>query len=299
MNAYIKRTIETAHKSIRIKQGTSTSRCLFLLLVWVMALPGWAQDDQKEQLVVPLSSPGKAGSLEVGLVNGSIRIIGYEGKEVLIDAVARVNKQKNKEESSEEKPASGGMRRISGGNSFQLSAEERNNRVQVNADSWRRSVDLTIRVPRQFSLKLSTVNHGNIEVENVSGQIEVNNVNGDIELRNVSGSAVANTVNGKLIAAFREVSPDAPMAFTTLNGPVDVTFPGSVKMSPRMKSDRGEIYSDFDMALEKSQPKVDRSSKSGVYRVSIEEGVSGKINGGGPQVLMKNMYGNIYLRKSK
>ena len=280
-------------------KATFTSRCLLFLCVWVMALPGSAQDDQKEQLVVPLSSPGKVGSLEVGLLNGSIRIIGYEGKEVVIDAIARLSKRKNKEEDSEEKPASGGMRRISSGNSFQLSAEERNNRVQVNSDSWKSSVDLTIRVPRQFSLKLSTVNNGDIEVENVSGQIEVNNVNGNIELRNVSGSAVANTVNGKLIAAFREVSPDAPMAFTTLNGPVDVTFPGSVKLSPRMKSERGEIFSDFDMTLEKSQPKVDRSSKSGVYRVSIEDWVSGKINGGGPQVLMKNMNGNIYLRKSK
>jgi hypothetical protein len=269
-----------------------------LLFFFCWAPNGWAQDSVKEQLVVPLSNPGKPGSLEVGLLNGSIRVIGYEGKEVVIDAVARAGKKRNSDD-DEAKPAPGGMRKISSGQSFELTAEERNNRVEVNSDSWKRSVDLTIKVPRQFSLKLSTVNHGDIEVENVSGQIEVNNVNGSIELRNVSGSAVANTVNGKLIATFREIAPDAPMAFSTLNGAVDVTFPGNAKMSTKMKSERGEIYSDFDMVVEKSQPKVDHSSKTGTYRISIEDWVQGKINGGGPQVLMKNMNGNIYLRKAK
>jgi hypothetical protein len=292
------RNRRAAHIKVRGKITRFSVQLLLFLCSWALALNGWAQDSVKEQLVVPLSNPGKPGSLEVGLLNGSIRVIGYEGKEVVIDAVTRAGKKRNSDD-DEAKPAPGGMRKISSGHSFELTAEERNNRVEVNSDSWKRSVDLTIKVPRQFSLKLSTVNHGDIEVENVSGQMEVNNVNGSIELKNVSGSAVANTVNGKLIATFREIAPDAPMAFSTLNGAVDVTFPGNAKLSTKMKSERGEIYSDFDMAVEKSQPKIDHSSKTGTYRISIEDWVQGKINGGGPQVLMKNMNGNIYLRKAK
>jgi hypothetical protein len=41
--------------------------------------------EQKEQLVVPLSEPGKPFKLNVGLINGSIKVVGYEGKDVVID----------------------------------------------------------------------------------------------------------------------------------------------------------------------------------------------------------------------
>jgi hypothetical protein len=131
------------------------------------ALPGFAQDDAKEvkeQLVVALSSPNKPGSLEVGLVNGSIRVTGYNGKEVVIDASVRARKSR-----SSEQTAPGGMRRLSAGTSLNLTAEEKNNRVEISTDSHSRSIDLAIKVPENFSLKISTVNNGNIVVENVAG----------------------------------------------------------------------------------------------------------------------------------
>lgn len=289
---------------------------LLLITIWIGLRPAVAQDDVKEQLVVPLTDPGKPGSLEVGLVNGSIHVIGYSGKEVIIDATSVTRKGGKHDDDDEEedddndnlnnntntnhnKPSPAGMKRISGGNSLELTAEERNNRVEVNSDSWKRAVNLTIKVPQQFSLKLNTVNHGTIIVENVRGEIEVENVNGAVELSDITGSVVANTVNGNVIVKFKDITPNAPMAFTTLNGNVDVTFPASLKASAKMKSERGEIYSDFDMTVEKSQPKVDRSTQTGAYRVSIEDWVYAKINGGGAQILMKNMNGNIYLRKLK
>ena len=92
------------------------------------------------------------------------------------------------------------MRRISTGNSFDMSAEEKNNRIHVNARQHQKPVTLTIKVPQRFSLKLHTVNNGDITVENVNGELEINNVNGAIELTNIGGSAVAQTVNGNLKA---------------------------------------------------------------------------------------------------
>lgn len=269
-------------------------------LILLGTAPVLAQSDVKEQLSVPLTDPGKPGSMEVSLINGSIHVVGYNGKEVVIDATSDSGRHgRNEERSTSRNSESGGMRRIQMNNPFELSAEERNNRVRVNANSIRTPVVLTIKVPQRFSLKLHTVNNGDITVDNVNGELEVNNVNGAIELTNVSGSAVANTVNGNLIAAFRDIDDNKPMAFSTLNGKVDVTFPSSVKASVKMKSDRGDIFSDFDIDVEKSQPKASRSSQGGMYRVTIEDWVYGKINGGGPEVMMKSMQGNIYVRKGK
>ncbi|GAB3175536.1 DUF4097 family beta strand repeat-containing protein [Telluribacter humicola] len=282
---------------------------LLILLLLSGATPLIAQTDAKEQLTVPLSDPSKPGNLEVGLINGSIQIVGYNGKEVLIEAVAGSEegsmkikekiKTKGNGTSSDDSPvSSAGMRRITPTNGFELTAEEKGNRVKVESNSFTRTVNLTIKVPQKFSLKVSTVNNGTISVENVNGELEMDNVNGPIELTNVGGSAVANTINGAIKATFTNVNASAPMAFSTLNGRIDVTFPASAKANFKLKSDRGDIFSDFDMDIDRSQPQATRSSQSGMYRVAVENWVNGKINGGGPEIMMKSMQGNIYVRKA-
>lgn len=266
-----------------------------VLLLLAATTPLLAQNDVKEQLVIPLSEPGKPGALEVDLINGFIHVVGYSGKDVVIDAATGSSRNKNRNTDE----TTGGMRRISGGNSMDITAEEKSNRVRVHSGSHQKAVNLTIKVPQRFSLKLHTINNGDITVENVNGELEINNINGAIELTDISGSAVAHTVNGNLKANFREIDNKTPMAFSTLNGRVDVTFPASVKANVKLKSDMGDVYSDFDIDVDKSQPKATRSNQSGMYRVTIDDWVYGKINNGGPEVMMKTMQGNIYVRKAK
>ena len=264
-----------------------------------------AQNDVKEQLVVPLSDPGKPGTLRVNLINGSINVVGYSGKDVVVDIVATGNRRGRNDDGDRDRNrdrdqgASAGMKRINAGNPLDISAREKNNTVNIEANSINQPIDLTIKVPQQFNLRIGTVNHGEISVDNVSGELEVNNVNGAIELTNVSGSAVANTVNGVVKASFKSVNADTPMAFSTLNGNVDVTFPANAKLNVKLKSDRGDMYSDFDIDVDKTQSKVNRTNQNGMYRVSIDDWVQGKINGGGREIMMKNMNGNIYIRKAK
>lgn len=293
-----------------------------ILIVWLLAslvgaAPTMAQTEVKEQLVVPLTDPNKVGTLQVSLVTGSISVTGYSGKEVLIDASTKnpnqgtvkernigsntnvsvnLNTNQNVKEKSIE---SNGMKRISpSGGGLEITAKENNNTIKVSSGYVNRAVHLSIKVPTRFSLKLSTVNQGDIMVENVNGELEVTNVNGKILLTNVSGSAVANTINGNLIANFKDTVAN-PMAFSTLNGNVDVSFPPGIKANFKLKSDRGEIFSDFDMDIDSTKPKATRTEKDGLYKVSIEDWVYGKTNGGGPEVMMKNMHGTIYIRKSK
>ena len=161
-------------------------------------------------------------------------------------------------------------------------------------------VNVTIKVPQsEATLKLSTINNGDITVSNVSGELEVSNTNGPIHLNNISGSAVANTVNGEITVTFKSIDAKAAMAFSTLNGNLDVTFPATFKANVKLKSDMGEMFTDFDIDADKTQPKSNRTNQNGMYRINVENWVYGKINGGGPELMMKNMSGNIYIRKAK
>ena len=91
----------------------------------------------------------------------------------------------------------------------------------------------------------------------------------------------------------------AAMAFSTFNGDIDVTLPPDTKANLKMKSDQGDIYTDFDMAVSKTTPKVENKQESGEYKISMESWVDGAINGGGPTFSFKNFNGDILIRKKK
>lgn len=269
-------------------------------LVVLVALIGnslTAQEKNVDLFTVPLSNPSAPGKLVVDQISGSINVEAYDGKEVVVQATIGekdhcdgCHKIKNKNKDK----ARNGMKRISG-SSLKISAEEKNNVVEINNELFNRTTDLFIKVPKNFSLKLATVNHGNISVSGVNGDMEVSNVNGGIQLKGVSGSASLDTTNGDVEVNFTSIKQGADMAFSTFNGDVNVTFPSSLKANIKAKSDMGDVYTDFDMAVSKNEPQVDRDSSSGSYKVKIEQWVKGSINGGGPEMLFKTFNGDVII----
>ena len=264
-----------------------------VLLILVLGSNSFGQSGSTEQLTVPLSSPGKPYALKVQLVTGSIKVVSYDGKDVLINATPRGG---DEEEGS--KAAENGMKRISSAGGFEVTAKEADNTVTIQTGNPNKAVDLDLKIPQDVKLKIGTVNDGEISVENVRGELEVSNVNEKITLSNVSGSVVANTVNGDIVVAFNKVDPNAPMSFSTLNGDIRVTLPLDTKANLKLKSDNGEIFSDFDVVVDKTPGKIDKTSAPGMYKIKKDDWVYGKINGGGAEMLMKNMQGNIYLKRA-
>jgi len=66
-----------------------------------------------------------------------------------------------------------------------------------------------------------------------------------------------------------------------------------------MKSDHGEIFTDFDVDIDKTETKTQKTASEGMYKLKQDDWINGKINGGGPEILLKNMDGNIFIRKGK
>ncbi|MGB6597359.1 MAG: DUF4097 family beta strand repeat-containing protein [Candidatus Acidiferrum sp.] len=244
-----------------------------------------------DRIVVKLDDPARAAFVKASLVNGGITVKAYDGKEVIVEARAR-----NEEA---EKPSSGPKRlNIS---TTGLSIEEENNEVRVSTESYARTIDLTISVPVHTSVKLRAVNDGDIVVTGVDGDLDVDDINGSVTLNNISGSAVAHALNGHVHANFVKVNAQKPMAFSSLNGDIDVTFPADVKANVSIKSDRGDVFSDFDVQLQASAPQQvveDGRANGGKYRVKIDKTVHGTVNGGGPEYQFTNFQGQIYIRKA-
>ena len=270
----------------------------FIVAIVLMSGMSWllAETPDTNHIAVPLADPSRPGHVRAHLLNGSITVKAYQGREIIVDAKARGG------ESDEDEPErqTKGMHRIPM-TSTGLSVEAENNDVHITTGSMRRSVDLTITVPVHTSLSLHTVNDGNITVNGVDGELDVNDVNGEVELTNISGSAVAHALNGKVLVTFNRVDPQKSMAFSSLNGEIDVTFPPDIKANVSMRTDNGEVYSDFDIQLQTNAPQSnveDNRGRGGRYVVRVEKTVRGTINGGGQEIQFKNFNGNIYIRKA-
>ena len=261
-----------------------------LLTVLAPLLTAQAPDNR---IAVPCD-PTRPANLRAHLVNGSITVKGGDVKEIVVEARVRGGEESHGDKRAE------GMKRIPM-TSTGLNIEAENNNVRISTDSYQRTVDLTITVPVHTSLSLHTVNDGNILVSGVDGEFDINDVNGEVDLKNIGGSVVAHALNGHVLVTFNRIDPQKPMAFSSLNGDIDVTFPADLKANVSLRTDNGDVYSDFDVKVQPTAPQQtveDDRGKGGKYRVKIDKNVRGTINGGGQEIQLKNFNGNIYIRKA-
>ena len=249
----------------------------------------------QESISVPLSNPSKPGLLKINIINGSISIKGTATKEVKITGIKKAGKYSYKKAKINKREREG-LKRVSI-NSLEFSAREYDNTVRVES-SPRGTTDFEIEIPKNFSLNISTINNGDIYVENINGTIDVSNINGKITMNGISGSVSADALNKDIKIDFVKVTPNVAMAFSSLNGDIDITFPKMIRADIKVKSDRGEIYTDFDLKAKASKPKVTRGDrkKGNAYSVKLEKWITGSINGGGAEILFKNFNGDVIIR---
>ena len=266
-----------------------------ILISVLLAVTAWGQDAPADRVTVPFSDASRPRMLKASLLNGSITVKGYEGKDVIIEARSRGSEGRRNVPKKAE-----GMHRIDAG-SYGLTAEEQDNVVRVSTSPGHGDVDLVIQVPVATSLQLRAVNGGSINVERVGGEIDVDNVNGPVKLINVSGVVVAHALNGEVQVVLDQIQSGKAMSFSSLNGDIDVTLPADAKARVKMKSDHGDVFSDFDIKLEATPGSVleEGTKGKGKYRVRLDKTVSGTINGGGPDMQFTTLNGRIFIRKKK
>jgi hypothetical protein len=101
-----------------------------------------------------------------------------------------------------------------------------------------------------------------------------------------------------------------------------VTLPATVKANLKLRSDQGDVYTDFDLQLRQDssdpnpnvsidldRPRGDNARQrvddarqrvdNARRRVEVDKAIYGSINGGGPDFEMRTFNGNVYVRKGK
>ena len=265
---------------------------LYLLLAIAVTLyiNSEGQTNQKEEFVIPLTDPGKPGTLEVGLHHGGLKVMGYDGKEVRVTMEIIKAEDKGKE-SGEEKS---GLRRINN-SSVDVQIEEYDNTVQISGDHSKQT-NFLIQVPQKFDLNISTHHDGDVTVENVAGNMAVDCHFGKMSLNNIGGSLIADTHHGEIEVIFSSVDATKPMAFSTYHGDVDVTFPSSANFDAKVKTTKGEIYTDFDidMKMMKSEEKKD---EDGRRKIKIGGWMYGQVGSGGEEIMFNTYHGDVIIRR--
>jgi hypothetical protein len=157
--------------------------------------------------------------------------------------------------------------------------------------------DFTIRIPSNATLRLCTINGGDVIVNRTQGDFDVTNVNGLIDMREVAGSGRAHTVNGPVTVSFT-ANPRQPSSFKTVNGNVDILFLDGLAADFSMKTFNGGLFTDFDV-----QPLPTTASAAGerrngrfVYRANQFTRV--RVGGGGPQITFETLNGNVRARRT-
>jgi hypothetical protein len=276
----------STHKSL---VGTPVTAVVTAVLMMSALVLG---QDNPDRLTVQFSDPSRPGTLKASLLLGAITVKASSARDVIVVTHPRNLIRRD------QPAASSGLRRL--GQPAGLTVEEENNVMSIGVGRLGNRADLEIQVPAKTNLRLNTVNGGQTAIEGVEGDIEVTSVNGSINLTDVGGSVVAHATNGKVLATLKQVVADKPMSFTSFNGDVDVTLPSTVKATLKLRSDRGDVYTDFDVQTQPqaARPRIDDSRRSGGrYRIQVDNSIAGSINGGGPEFELRTFNGNIYLRK--
>lgn len=244
----------------------------------------------QEQISVPLSDPSRPATVRIESMRGDITMRGHDGKDIVIASKSGKPSRRERKGPSE----MDGLKRIDiGGGGF--NAEERDNVVTIGAGL--QGADIDVAVPRSALLKVKTMS-GEITVEGIRGEIEANSLNGEVTITDSQGTVVAHSLNGDVKVVLTRVE-SKPMAFSTMNGDIDVSLPADVKARLKIRNDHGEVYSDFDMKVT-ATPQVEQGSKEdGKYKVKFERFMTADINGGGPEISFRSVNGRIKIRKNK
>lgn len=155
-----------------------------------------------------------------------------------------------------------------------------------NSCDWhtKYQLDYVVKVPRDIHLEVSTVNDGDLAVNNINGEVKACNVNGAILLDQVQNVVQATTINGDVIIKMA-ANPVQDARFYTLNGDIRADFKKGLSVDMSFKSYSGDFYTNIS-PIEKLPVKLDieNSNKSA--------GISYKLNG---KSMMRAREGGIYL----
>lgn len=217
---------------------------------------------------------------------GRVEITGYDGNEIIFSTEKKNNDASERAEGLKAISA-GGLEDNSG---IGLSVIQSGDAIEVNPMSKRSGPKYEIKVPKSVKVfyEHSTAYGSKVVIKDIASEIEASTNHSGLWLENVTGPMTINTVHGRIEAIFSEVNQSSPTSIVSVHGLIDVALPGNSKANLKMRTTWGEIYTDLDIAFDKSADSEKSATK-----------LAGTINGGGVVLNVSTSHSNIYLRTKK
>ena len=155
-------------------------------------------------------------------------------------------------------------------------------------------VDLQLTIPNSKNLSVSTINEGDLVVNNFEGNLWAKNINGSIALKDVRYVHEARTINGDVTIHFNG-SPEVEGSYYTLNGDIESFYPKNVGLDITFKSFNGDFFTDNDN-LKTLPSTVENSSTGKGFKIKISEHSKMRIGNGGPLQRYETFNGDAIIR---
>ncbi len=224
-------------------------------------------------------------SVEFSVGQSDVTIEGHDGNEVIIENL-----------DYEEMPERAqGLRALyysaEDNTGIGLSVEVENGTLKIIPAS-RDDGEYRIMIPNRVRIMVEQVNWGggDFEISDHQGEVEVLSKTGDIIMSNITGPVTASSTSGDVEIEFSQLSQANPTSISLVSGFIDITLPRNATARYNLSSISGEIYTDLEIDLERGE------ESNRLSRLGGGGQIVGMMNGGGVEVSLKSISGDIYLR---
>ena len=260
-------------------------------------------------------------ALMIANINGDVKVTGYEGDKVIVEVTRTIRAKTNERlEQGKTELTLGSIDRADTllffvkGSCNEFGRNTRNKKIDGDWGShagwgyeWNSNgrgrgcnppydytLDFIVKVPTSVNLMLSTINDGDVTVENTKGALKVENVNGSIKLSKISREATATTVNGDVDIEY-VTNPAKDCRFYSLNGDINAWFQKGLAANMSFESFNGDFFTNVDR-LESLPVMVEKEQRSEGTKYKVK-GNRFKIGNGGVFLDFETFNGDVYLKE--
>jgi len=183
------------------------------------------------------SDPTKPGTLKIRIGRGDLVVRAGDGPAITIQSDSAA---------PEHAVDSDGLRVLTAASSYSFTEKDNVGTFDYGAENPGKSGEFQITVPRNTAIVVNNIWGGDIACSGIGGDIDIRSLNGEVRLDEISGGALVESTNGEIRAAIREVHEGRPLSFTSVNGSVSIRVPADSKANVRLRTQNGEIKTDFD-----------------------------------------------------
>jgi hypothetical protein len=193
-------------------------------------------------------------NVKISLKNSNIKIVGYNGYDVVITAT----------KSGADATTKNDLNIVNANNSLTIN--------KIGEDEY----NYIIKVPSQTNISLAEEFRAakSLEIKNVAGKVEVNSWVSKIVLKDVSGPVVAISKSADIWVDFSSINK-APSSIESSGRLVEVTVPSSAKFNLRLNAMSGKVISDFDLGA---------ANKGALLKLGSVREINSQVNGGGTEL---------------